>query len=273
MGVSNNVSKFKRQWLTLRKAARELKTDEEGLLKMLESGVAKDLPVYVHSEGDRFSGKCTSHKFASRMIGDSEFRESVADGGGYILLDQKRSHLADYGKACYDGPWFHLVGAFRVLPDTIQRIVRERALTPCLVAPASWWSDDGPVSINADGYPEVGFDVTSYDTGLGIHAVSFGSIRMDAEDLRDYIRSGSLVDAGKWPWGNHETEKLRHLEAAAKKYWANYDPDDPSSAETNETVVTWLMTERGVASRHMAEAIASILRADGLPTGPRKQVG
>ena len=260
--------------------------DEQGLLRSLESGKARGLPVYVHSEGTRFSGKCTGHKFASRMLGDSDFLESLADSFGYILQDFKRgllsdhetgrpygvgkASLADYQMARYDGPWFHLVGAFRVLPHTLQRIARERALTPCLVAPASWWSDDGPVLINANGDPEVSFDVTSYDRGLGVHPVSFDSIRIDAEDLRDYTTGGSFGDAGKWPWGNHETEKLRHLEAAARQFWVNYDPDDPTSAETNETVVTWLMTERGVTSRHAAETIASILRADGLPTGPRK---
>ena len=74
----------------------------------------------------------------------------------------------------------------------------------------------------------------------------------------------------RWPWGTHHTELLGHLEAAARRYWGpNYDPADTSSASTNATVSEWLQTERKV-SRTMADSIASILRPDGLPTGPRK---
>lgn len=72
----------------------------------------------------------------------------------------------------------------------------------------------------------------------------------------------------KWPWGDHETELLRHLEAAAKRFWKNYDPTDKTTAPTNERVIKWL-EERGVARRN-AEVMATILRVDGLPTGPRK---
>ena len=73
----------------------------------------------------------------------------------------------------------------------------------------------------------------------------------------------------RWPWGRHETELLRHLEAAARKWWANYDPDDPTTAPTNEKVVEWLQKERGVSSDRTANAIAKILRADNLPPGRR----
>jgi hypothetical protein len=73
----------------------------------------------------------------------------------------------------------------------------------------------------------------------------------------------------RWPWGDHHTEYLEHLEAAAKRYWVNVDPSDLSTAPTNKMVVEWLQKERKV-SLAKAEAIASMLRADGLPTGPRK---
>ncbi len=78
-----------------------------------------------------------------------------------------------------------------------------------------------------------------------------------------------IETAGRWPWGGHETELLRHLAAAAERFWVNYDPSDPSTAETNETVAEWLRTERKLAKQN-SEAIARILRADGLPKGPRK---
>lgn len=74
-----------------------------------------------------------------------------------------------------------------------------------------------------------------------------------------------------WPWGNHHTELLGHLEAAAKRFWVNYDPSDPNSANTNATVSEWLQEERKV-SKNMADSIATILRPDGLPTGPRRVV-
>jgi hypothetical protein len=76
--------------------------------------------------------------------------------------------------------------------------------------------------------------------------------------------------AARWPWGNHHTELLGHLEAAARRYWGeNYDPSDASTAPINATVSEWLQTERKV-SKTMADSIASLLRPDGLPTGPRK---
>lgn len=72
-----------------------------------------------------------------------------------------------------------------------------------------------------------------------------------------------------WPWGSHHTELLGHLDAAARRYWVNYDPQDNTTAPTNKDVSAWLQNERGL-SETMANSIASILRADGLPTGPRK---
>jgi hypothetical protein len=72
-----------------------------------------------------------------------------------------------------------------------------------------------------------------------------------------------------WPWGTHHTAALGDLEEAAKRFWALYDPADPSTAPTNEMVAGWLRDERGV-SKEKAAAIASILRADGLRPGPRR---
>lgn len=70
-----------------------------------------------------------------------------------------------------------------------------------------------------------------------------------------------------WPWGRHETELLRKLAAAANRFWKNYNPNEIDTAPTNKQVSDWLI-EQGVATR-TAEVMASILRADGLPTGPR----
>lgn len=71
-----------------------------------------------------------------------------------------------------------------------------------------------------------------------------------------------------WPRGRYDTKLLRDLAAAANKFWKNYDPEDPSTAPTNQKVIDWLVGERKVAKR-AAAIMATILRADGLPPGPR----
>ena len=79
-----------------------------------------------------------------------------------------------------------------------------------------------------------------------------------------------------WPWGNHHTELLGHLEAAALEFWVNYDPQNTkATAPKNETVIAWLMARKVPSknrkvSNQMATAIATLLRPDDLPTGPRK---
>ena len=74
--------------------------------------------------------------------------------------------------------------------------------------------------------------------------------------------------AGKWPWGGYETELLGKLAAVAERFWKNYDPTDHTTAPTNGDVAAWL--EKQKVSKRTAEQMATILRADGLPTGPRK---
>ncbi|MFC7462618.1 hypothetical protein [Hydrogenophaga defluvii] len=86
--------------------------------------------------------------------------------------------------------------------------------------------------------------------------------------LNEPGREINSFDPKKWPWGAHHTEQLGHLEAAAQRFWKNYDPSEPDTAPINEMVADWLVKERGV-SKDKARAIASILRADGLPAGRR----
>jgi hypothetical protein len=73
----------------------------------------------------------------------------------------------------------------------------------------------------------------------------------------------------EWPWGTYETDSLRHLAAAANRFWRNYNPKDATTAPTNKDVSDWLVGQG--ASRRIADSIASILRVDGLATGPRKE--
>lgn len=80
---------------------------------------------------------------------------------------------------------------------------------------------------------------------------------------------------GRWPWGKHHTELLGHLEAAALEFWINYDPQNAkTTAPKNETVIAWLKArkvpgQKRMVSDQMAQAIATMLRLDGLPPGPR----
>lgn len=83
------------------------------------------------------------------------------------------------------------------------------------------------------------------------------------------LRSDYEHQVRRWPWGEHHTQALGHLEAAGVRFWQSFDPSDPCTANTNETVIEWLINERG-ASREKARSIASLLRADGLPPGPRR---
>lgn len=80
-------------------------------------------------------------------------------------------------------------------------------------------------------------------------------------------QAAQVTRTEQWPWGKHETKLLQHLAAAAGHWWANYDPTDSTTAPTNESVSLWLK-DRGVSMR-AAEIMAMILRADGVPPGPR----
>lgn len=80
---------------------------------------------------------------------------------------------------------------------------------------------------------------------------------------------GTTAPTGRWPWGNHHTEALGHLEAAALRFWVNHDPADPGTLPTNDVVAEWLQNERKVSSKKLAYAIASMLRLDGIKPGIR----
>ncbi|MET3216067.1 UNVERIFIED_ORG: hypothetical protein ABIC48_003836 [Burkholderia territorii] len=67
--------------------------------------------------------------------------------------------------------------------------------------------------------------------------------------------------------GGHETVLLTLLIKGAVEWWSSYDPSDKSTAPKAEDVTAWFV-KQGASSR-VAEVMAQILRADGLPTGPR----
>jgi hypothetical protein len=118
-----------------------------------------------------------------------------------------------------------------------------------------------PTSISKEGIEES-------ETALSTFAVWAKSLGYKLPP--EFPRKDELVQPLNqgWPWGHYETKLLRRLAAAANRFWKNYDPSDPTTAPTNEEVIKWLKA-RGVADR-TAEVMASILRADGLPTRRRK---
>lgn len=112
-------------------------------------------------------------------------------------------------------------------------------------------------------------DFASWADGKGwILHPEFPRSQADIADDYPVTPEGLHAGSAQWPWGNHETELLRKLAAAAMKFWTNYDPSDNTTAPTNQVVTNWLK-DQGVAER-VAEIMAQILRPDGLPTGPRK---
>lgn len=97
-----------------------------------------------------------------------------------------------------------------------------------------------------------------------------------AEELDELVKANQNIKAELHQsgqkqglqWGIHETTLLQKLAAASERFWKLYDPADPTTAPTNQQVIDWLKGQ-GVSDR-TAEVMATILRADGLPTGPRK---
>jgi hypothetical protein len=87
-------------------------------------------------------------------------------------------------------------------------------------------------------------------------------------DIDSQVIVRETQHGGVWPWGDYETKLLVALADAAHQWWSTYDPPN-TPAPTNEEVSDWLCAERKI-SRRLADAMATILRADGVPTGPRK---
>lgn len=275
------MAQFKKRWLSLAEAASELSTDEEGLRQAMESGDLNELPVFVYSGAGRFPAQIVDLDEEGDDFDDPPQGDSEGD-----VVPQCISGEPSY-------VWVWLTGCFRLTPESVKSVAKERTLFQCFVSPCSWWAKNCQVPKHDDSAPRVQFWLGASDaeyveyphTAKGLDPIfSFDNLRFSAEDIAA-IKAGSSstgdVGSGelstqespgvvaKWPWGAHETQALRYLDAAAKQWWQRYDPADPTTAHTNEEVVGWLIKEHGVSDR-LAKSIASILRADGLPSGPRR---
>lgn len=97
--------------------------------------------------------------------------------------------------------------------------------------------------------------------------------RVSSQVPADFAEPTRTLPSARWPWGSHETSNLRLLAEAAERFWkpvaegGNYDPQDDTTAPTNEQVEAWLL-KRGVSGKARS-VMATILRADKFPMGRR----
>ena len=117
-----------------------------------------------------------------------------------------------------------------------------------------------PISISDEGMEESAVSPSNFGAWLK-------SIRYAVPAEFPWLDEAVLPLSRDWPWGSYETKLLRDLANAANRFWRNYDPSDKTTAPRGKDVANWLI-EQGVTAR-TAEIMATILRADGLPTGPR----
>lgn len=152
-------------------------------------------------------------------------------------------------------------GVFRVLPPVDVLITAdERAV----LSEHPTGRYDEPVLAFPCSFPELEKFVA--DEGLAGNADAI----VMAEIVMEWHESLKSDRPERWPWGDHTTKGLEDLAAAGETFWRRYDPRDPSTAETNERVSAWLQNERQV-TRNRADFIASLLRDDDLPSGPRRK--
>lgn len=132
-----------------------------------------------------------------------------------------------------------------------------------------WWIDDkdGALTTWLADKRRSAFEVQQFSRSVIVRWLADIGMKSVYQFSRDQI---DPIASGRWPWGNHHTELLGHLEAAAREFWGEYDSTNPKkTAPKNETVIQWLTTTRKVSAT-VATSMATMLRPDGLPTGPRK---
>jgi hypothetical protein len=117
-----------------------------------------------------------------------------------------------------------------------------------------------PIAYSKDGSEESEIELAKFGAWLK-------SIRYPLPESFPWQDQALSPLSREWPWGTYETELLRHLAAAANRFWKNYDPADQTTAPTNSDVIAWL--EAKDVSKRTAEVMATILRDDALPHGRR----
>lgn len=222
-------------------------------------------------------------KFLARVTGNLVTESSPAQQGsalsadGFEIPPYFSSSLCGWhqaGSSLRSGysVVYEIDGAFVVRPSDVREIASRLVLPswefkyPLSVA---------PLSFTADGaYPDIEFSILNPTSPRHREPDNVRHFMFVAEDVDALANKTTAVvtrpvSGQRWPWGNYETAALSLLAAAAEKFWTLYDPSEPSTAPNNEQIEAWLKDEHKVSAR-LASSIASILRADGLKTGPRK---
>lgn len=118
-----------------------------------------------------------------------------------------------------------------------------------------------PLKRNAEHLEESEIDLTAFTSWANTSGLTFP----DGYPWRPEMS----IEASGWPWGRYDTKHLRVMARAVDRFWKNYDPDDHSTAHNNKEVIDWLKSQ-GI-SENIAKVMATMLRADGLPTRTKKQ--
>jgi hypothetical protein len=224
-----------RSFYTFAEAVEKLGTDRDTLQQAIALG---RVSIFF-----RFAGR-------DAVEDDHSLPETRTDP--YGQWDHRKEHTD------YDGNpiiFRCLYGWFRLMERTARFVGLSGTVPLTLYVTPSFNSAEwnfGDLFFKVEGYSEYTIDSTW----------------LLASEVDSIANVKQMATPTKWPWGEHETKLLTDLAAAAREWWSTYDPEQPATAPRNEDVEAWLMSERGVSDR-LAKAMATILRADGVKTGPR----
>jgi hypothetical protein len=281
-----------RQFLNWSETAQVLGYDDEGLRQAFMttfSGIENQpwLPVCINSKNREFLARLDWEKRSIWLASEAkigDFHGTDADAvfsDGTVFKNQDRTDSASWTATHHHRTGYtacYFLGGRLVLDPAVVRYACEEGgdLRPfsLRVAPREW-------CINEFASEELSFYLLRPESPgyaivpehLSKDAFFYTEDVLRIKNMQNPKTSVSEVSAttgSRWPWGDHETELLRHLAAAAKEWWSTYDSEDPTTAPISDDVRDWLI-ERGVSDRN-AEVMATILRPAGLKPGPRKKL-
>ena len=265
-----------RKWLTLEQAAKRLSVqlDEEVVpaeILQLYLDNALELGVLLTKSVECHAGYPVPH---DKQPEQGEVRLNLSRSADYSLATYPNNKVTLGSMELWLGGW----GAEHTYVKGVYQ--RMTGGSPVLdggnIGPTLRISADPKNSVffflppiaHSDGARNLAVDLFPEGTEIRVPVSSL--LDLEARALEESGDGRSKGLAAKWP--EHETEKLRALRMAAVRFWSNYDPNDPDTASKNEEVSEWLQTEyKGLIHKTLADSMATILRADGLKTGPRKK--
>lgn len=113
------------------------------------------------------------------------------------------------------------------------------------------------------------YSIDNFYPAIGLPDDSILVIRTSELSRFENEISESQKNENHQPMEEKYTSRLLTIQAQAiQKFWANYDPSQPDTAEDNSTIITWLK-EQGCSKRE-AEAIDLLIRHDTRKRGGAK---